>query len=82
MTKEKLKSEFHKLIDDIDDERMLKNFFEVFSEYIKDCNSIDIIDDLKEDQKRRLSSSLQQVRDGKLISNDKMKDEIKKWLIK
>lgn len=82
MTKEKLKSEFHKLIDDIDDERMLKNFFEVFSEYIKDCNSIDIIDDLKEDQKRRLSRSLQQVRDGKLISNDKMKDEIKKWLIK
>jgi len=82
MTKEKLKSEFHKLIDDIEDERMLENFFEVFSEYSKECNSIDIVDDLREDQKRRLISSLQQVRDGKLLSNDKMKDEIKKWLTK
>ncbi len=82
MTKEKLKSEFHKLIDNIEDERLLENFYDVISEYSKRNKSIDIIDELTEKQRARLMNSIGQVGETDTINNDKMKSEIRKWLTK
>jgi len=82
MTKDKLKSEFHKLIDNIDDERLLENFYYAISDYSKQNKSIDIIDELTEKQRARLMSSIEQVSESNTICNDKMKEEIKGWLSK
>jgi hypothetical protein len=82
MTKEKLKSEFHKLIDNIEDKKLLENFYEAISEYSKKNNSVDIIHELTEKQRARLINSIGQVSEEDTISNDQMKSEIKKWLTK
>lgn len=82
MSVKELKSEFHKLIDNFNDEKVLNNFYEAILEYSKRDNSIDIIDELSEKQKQRLMDSIEQVKDGKTMSNDKVKDEIRKWYMK
>ena len=82
MEKEKLRSEFHKLIDKIDDEGLLENFYEAISNYSKQDRSVDIIDELSDKQKERLNQSIEQVSDRDTTDNDTMKEEIKKWLTK
>ncbi len=82
MSVQELKTEFHKLIDNFDDEKALNNFYEAILEYSKRDKSIDIIDELSEKQKQRLMNSIEQVREGKTMSHEKVKDEIRKWNMK
>lgn len=81
MTKDKLKNDFHKLIDNIDDVKKLEYYFKVLSEFIR-VNEADIVDELNENQKARLMDSIEQVSDKDIVDNEKMKEEIKSWLIK
>ncbi|MBK9404095.1 MAG: hypothetical protein IPN57_06140 [Ignavibacteria bacterium] len=62
MEKDKIKSEFHKLIDSIEDEKLLENFYDVISAYGNQNKDTDIIDELTEKQKARLMNSIEQVR--------------------
>lgn len=82
MTTQQIKSEFHKLIDSFEDEKILNNFYEAIREYSKKDKRIDIIDELSEKQKQRLIDSIEQVKEGKTFSNDQVKDEVQKWLTK
>ena len=82
MTTQQIKSEIFKLIDSIEDDTVLVNFYEAFLEYKKNNNHTDVIDELSNSQKQRLFDSIQQVKDGKTMSNDIAKDEIMKWLSK
>ncbi|MFL5754262.1 MAG: hypothetical protein ACJ76F_12695 [Bacteroidia bacterium] len=76
----KLKSEFHKLIDEVNDNQLLQRFYDLFSSLNKKNKSLDIIDELSVKQQQRLEESIKQVRDGKTVSNDEMKNELRKWL--
>ncbi|MBS1551777.1 MAG: hypothetical protein JST15_06890 [Bacteroidetes bacterium] len=82
MEKDKIKSEFHKLIDSIDDEKLLSNFYDVISAYGNQNNDMDIIDELTEKQKARLMNSVEQVRENDTINNEQMNEQIRKWLTK
>jgi Mg/Co/Ni transporter MgtE len=82
MRAKELKSEFHKLIDNFEDEKILNNFYEAILEYSKKDKRVDIIDELSEKQKERLMDSIEQVKEGKTMSNDQAKNEIRKWNMK
>ena len=77
-----LKAKFHNLIDLIDDNDVLEDFYRVLNDYQKRDGSSDIIDDLTEAQKVRLNKSINQSDKGKTVPHETMKAEIKQWLIK
>ncbi|MBK7158041.1 MAG: hypothetical protein IPH77_05645 [Ignavibacteria bacterium] len=78
--KDKIKSEFHKLIDSIEDEKLLENFYDVISAYGNQNKDTDIIDELTEKQKARLMNSIEQVSESDTINNEIMNEQIRKWL--
>ena len=80
MEKDKIKSEFHKLIDSIEDEKLLENFYDVISAYGNQNKDTDIIDELTEKQKARLMNSVEQVSESDTINNEIMNEQIRKWL--
>lgn len=80
MDKTKLRNEFHKLIDNFEDDEVLENFYQAINGF-KDKNN-DIIDDLTDSQKKRLENSIKQSKKGQTISDNSMRQEIKKWLTK
>lgn len=75
-----LKSEFHKLIDSIDDETHLQDLYDSVAFYLgqdsmfPNENSPEMIDNLK--------TSLSQAKSGKTISTEQLKQEINQWLLK
>ena len=81
MTKQEIKSRFTKFIRSCDDKRLLENFYEVLLDYESSRNH-DIADDLTHEQLRRLSLSLKQAAEGKVISNKRVQADIKRWLLK
>ncbi len=76
----KIKSDFHKLIDKINDETVLLNFFDALKDFVSHSMDVDIVDELTKKQKSRLKISLEQSRAGKTITDNEMKKEIRKWL--
>jgi hypothetical protein len=75
-----LKSEFHKLIDSIENEARLQDLYDSVAFYLgqdsmfPNENSPEIINGLK--------SSLSQAQSGKTISTEQLKQEINQWLSK
>ena len=75
-----LKTEFHKLIDNIEDEARLQDLFDSVAFYLgqdstlSDENSPEMISNLK--------SSISQAQSGKTISTQQLKQEINQWLSK
>lgn len=79
MDKEKLKSDFHKLIDDFEDVETLENVYEGMVNLQKQ-SKVDILDELTPAQLERLKESLKQAEEGNVISHEVMREKIKKWL--
>ncbi|HNY53986.1 MAG: hypothetical protein IPP60_10315 [Sphingobacteriales bacterium] len=79
MTKQALKSQLHQFIDTIEDEETLLVLNESFNSIKKDS---DILDELSSFQQTRLQSSIQQTKDGKVVSNKAVKNQIQEWLTK
>jgi hypothetical protein len=75
-----LKTEFHKLIDSIENEARLQDLYDSVAFYLgqdfifPDENSLEMIDNLQ--------SSLSQAKAGKTISTEQLKQEINQWLSK
>jgi hypothetical protein len=73
-----LKSEFHKLIDSIENEARLQDLYDSVAFYLgqdltfSNENSPETISNLK--------SSLSQAKTGKTISTEQLKQEINQWL--
>ena len=82
MNSAKIKTDFHKLIDKIDNADILENFLGALSYYTKKHGAADIVDELTEKQKKRLSASLRQAETGKTITHKQMKREILQWITK
>lgn len=74
-----LKSSFHHLIDQIQDERMLRNLYDCVADFA--LNNDDQFQ-LSEVQLNRLKDSLLQIENGNLIDNDTVKQNVKHWLSK
>lgn len=77
-----LKKEFHNLIDEIQDKKLLGEFYRILLNYKSSQQTYDIIDELSDLQKNRLNESIEQYKTGKTISDEEMKSELKKWLTK
>ena len=75
-----LKSEFHKLIDSIENEARLQDLYDSVAFYLGEDsmlpneNSSEMISNLK--------SSISQAESGKVISTEQLKQEINQWLSK
>ena len=80
--KTNIKTDFHKLIDKIENPDILENFYSAMNYYVNKKGSVDIIDELTEKQQKRLAASVKQAETGKTITNAQMKREIKQWLTK
>lgn len=74
-----LKSSFHHLIDQIQDERMLRNLYDCIADF---ALNNDTQFQLSEEQLKRLQDSMSQIEKGKLIENKTVKQNVKQWLSK
>ena len=74
-----IKEKFHNLIDLIDDDDVLGDFYQALNDYHERDRKKDIIDDLTDAQKARLKESLRQSDSGKTIPHDVLKAEINRW---
>ncbi|MCA0229238.1 MAG: hypothetical protein LCH91_02165 [Bacteroidetes bacterium] len=74
-----LKSSFHHLIDQIQDERMLRNLYDCIADF---ALNNDTQFQLSEEQLKRLQDSMSQIEKGKLIENETVKQNVKQWLSK
>ena len=80
--KTEIKTNFHKLIDKVDNTDLLENFFSAMNYYVNKKKGEDITDELTPKQMKRLSASIRQAEKGKTITNAEMKKEMKQWLTK
>ena len=74
-----LKSSLHHLIDQIQDERMLRNLYDCIADF---ALNNDTQFQLSEEQLKRLQDSMSQIENGKLIENETVKHNVKQWLSK
>ena len=79
MSKQALKFQLHQFIDTIEDEETLLVLNESFNSIKKDS---DILDELSSFQQTRLQTSIQQAKDGKVVSNKSVKNHIQVLLTK
>ncbi len=77
----KIKVKIHKLIDTIDDAKLLQQFYEVLHDRASE-QEIDILDELTSNQKSRIKKSIIQAKRDQTIPNEKVKKEVKEWLKK
>lgn len=76
----KLKTEFLRLVDKVNDESILLSFVEALKDISSHQAKMDIIDNLTVAQKKRLKESLTQNQKGKILSHEQMKREVNKWI--
>jgi hypothetical protein len=80
MVATEVKSTIHEMVDKIEDAEYLRDIYDSLSLFLN--QKADILDELSEYQQKRIPESLLEVRNGKFTTNEKMKEEVKKWLTK
>jgi hypothetical protein len=76
---QELKAKIHYHIDELEDETALQMLQEAVVAYSSHSKK-DILDDLTEDQKKRLYQSIQQANEGKILTDEEVKQQAKEWL--
>ncbi len=74
------KNDFHKLIDNFSDIKMLEQFYELLSDYQNRKARLDILDELTKDQQVQLEASIKQAQTISTVSHDEVKGKVKDWL--
>lgn len=82
MNTQNLKDKLHKLVDEINDDATLENFYEAMNYFSLQKSKTDILDELDEEQLQRLMESVAQNKQGKTIKHEEMKKEIEQWFLK
>ncbi len=77
-----LRNNFHRLIDNFSDVKMLEQLYEVISDFQVRKTDYDILDELTKEQKVRLKTSIEQSQTGRTVSHDEVKGKVKDWLAK
>lgn len=80
MSAVELKSEFHKLIDSIDNETRLQDLYDSVAFYLG--KDLMFLDENSPEMINNIKSSLSQAKSGKTISTEQLKQEIGQWLSK
>jgi hypothetical protein len=75
----KLREELHQLIDEFEDDKLLKHIFEILKS-AKPIHEIDFWDELSEEEKERVERSLELSKDpANWIPNDQVMEKAAKW---
>jgi hypothetical protein len=74
-----LKDKIHYHINELEDETALQMLQEAVIAYSSPSKK-DILDELTEDQKKRLYQSIQEANEGKTLTNEEVKQQAKEWL--
>ncbi|HEX8529630.1 MAG TPA: hypothetical protein VF646_06385 [Cytophagales bacterium] len=83
MSIQEIKANFHHLIDEMENEELLKKVYNLLKDYPKENESIDFWDDLSDGQKAELDTALEESEhEENLIPHDQVKQEAKTWLKK
>ncbi len=83
MTIQEIKTSFHHLIDEIENEELLKKVYHLLKDYPKEKETEDFWDTLTDKQKEEIDSALKESEDeDNYISHDEVKQEAIKWLSK
>jgi hypothetical protein len=75
-----LKTEFHKLIDSVENEARLQDLYDSVAFYLG--QESDLLNENSPEMISNLKSSLSQAESGKTISTEQLKQEINQWLSK
>jgi hypothetical protein len=75
-----LKTEFHKLIDSIENEARLQDLYDSVAFYLG--QESDLLNENSPEMISNLKSSFSQAESGKTISTEQLKQEINQWLSK
>ena len=76
---QQLKDKIHYQVNELEDETALQMLQEAVVAYSSPLKK-DILDELTDDQKKRLYESIQQANEGKTLTNDEVKKKAKEWL--
>jgi hypothetical protein len=76
---QQLKDKIHYQVNELEDETALQMLQEAVVAYSSPSKK-DILDELTDDQKKRLYESIQQANEGKTLTNDEVKKKAKQWL--
>jgi hypothetical protein len=79
MEKSELKSTLHQFIDEVDDEVMLANLYQLLHAH---SQQTDILDELNSKQQARLRMAQEQARNGEGIPHETVRTELLAWLTK
>ena len=79
MTAIELKSKLHQMIDELEEPQVLDVYDYVHKQHL---TYVDPIDELNETQQARLQQSIQQAKNGQVISDEAFKQRFDKWLTK
>ncbi|HMQ78664.1 MAG TPA: hypothetical protein PKE39_07525 [Ignavibacteria bacterium] len=85
MTQLEIKTNFHKLIDEIDDQKELAKLYEYFIALKQNFekSGSDWWDELTDEQRKNIDISIEECNDpSKLIPHDQVMKEARKWLKK
>lgn len=76
MSKDELKQKIHRLVDEIEDEKILNMLYEDAVEY---QSSSDVEDELTDDQWAEIEEGLRQIENGEFITQEEMLEKFRQW---
>ena len=76
MSKEELKQKIHRLVDEIEDEKILNMLYEDAVEY---KTSSDVVDELTDEQWAEIEEGLRQVENGEFMTQEEMLEKFRQW---
>lgn len=77
--KEEIKKELHRLIDSIEDERMLNILNDDVLPYVMENKSMPFYEELTPEQELELQAAIKQADEGKVITLDEFYNRMKLW---
>ena len=83
MSIKEIKTNFHHLIDEIENEKILKQFYEVLNGFSKKNRTVDFWDTLTEEQKKEIDLAWEESeKEENLIPHNEVMKEANKWIKK
>lgn len=79
MSKSEIKSKLHNLVDKINDEMLLLNFYNAFNSVAEESVTSD---QLTQEKKLRLNQSLNQYKNGEIVQDTEVRKQISSWIEK
>ena len=79
MSVQEYKQRLHEVIERVDDESALRTLLDTANEVL---GHRDILDDLTQEQLARIDESMEQIKQGRIVSGSQVKQQATEWLKK